>query len=283
VNKNIIIIGNDHNGLEQKNFLKKILKKKFIVIDVGNYNESEKIDYNDPANQLVEILNDNPSAKGILICGTGVGMSIVSNKDRKIRSVLAHSVIVAKKSRNHNDSNVLCLGSWINTKNKNLEIVSRWLNTDFEEGRHIKRVDKIDNKKKYNVSFVNGVFDLIHPGHLELLSFAKSISKKVVVAINSDSSTKKLKGQRRPVVSELDRKVTLLNLYQVDEVLIFDDLKPTNIIKKVNPDVVIRGDDYDKHQVRKRDKIPAHIDIKIIKKKSNFSTTRIIKKIDEFN
>ena len=278
--KKIIIIGNDHNGLEQKKYIKTVLKKKFSIIDIGNYEAKQKTDYNDPAKQLSRIIEDNPGSRGILLCGTGVGMSIVSNKNKKIRSVLAHSIIVAKKSRDHNDTNVLCLGTWINDKNQNLKIISAWINAKFGEGRHVRRVEKINDEKKYSISLVNGVFDLLHPGHLELLNFAKSLSRKLVVAINSDESTKKIKGKNRPINNEVDRKYALLNISHVDEVVVFNEIKPTSIIKTIKPNVIIRGDDYKATVVRKRDNIPTNIDIKIFQKKSGYSTTEIINKIN---
>ena len=281
--KKILIIGCDHNGLEQKEYIKKNLKNFFSIVDVGNYNTKEKVDYNDPAQQLSRIIKENPGSKGILLCGTGVGMSIVSNKCKNIRAVLAHSSIVAKRSREHNDTNVLCLGTWINDKKLNLKIISAWMNTEFGEGRHVKRVDKINNDKKFTISLVNGVFDLLHPGHLELLNYAKSFSKKLVVAINSDKSTKKIKGKNRPINNEIDRKYALLNIEHVDEVVIFDEIKPTKIIKKIRPNVVIRGDDYSASVVRRRDNIPSKIKIKIFPKKNGHSTTQIINKINAIN
>lgn len=279
--KKIIVIGNDHNGLEQKNFIKKILNKKFTVIDVGNYELGEKVDYIEPANQLSKIIQDNPGSRGILLCGTGVGMNIVSNKNKNIRSVLAHSVTVAKKSRDHNDSNVICLGTWINDKHQNIKIVSAWIDTQFGEGRHVKRVEKIERLEKYPIVFVNGVFDILHTGHIQLLNFAKSLGKKLVVAINSDNSVRKLKGKNRPINSQIDRKYALLNISHVDEVIIFDENKPTKVVKKIKPSVIVRGDDFKASVVRKRDKIPNYIDIKIFQKIRGYSTTNIINKIND--
>jgi rfaE bifunctional protein nucleotidyltransferase chain/domain len=279
--KKFIVIGNDHNGLDQKNFIKKILNKKFTVIDVGNYELGEKVDYIEPANQLSKIIQDNPGSRGILLCGTGVGMNIVSNKNKNIRSVLAHSVTVAKKSRDHNDSNVICLGTWINDKSHNLKIVSAWLDTQFGEGRHVKRVEKIERLEKYPIAFVNGVFDILHTGHIQLLNFAKSVGKKLVVAINSDDSVRKLKGKNRPINSQIDRKYALLNISHVDEVIIFDENKPTKVIKKIKPSVIVRGDDFKASAVRKRDNIPNYIDIKIFQKIKGYSTTNIINKIND--
>jgi ribose 5-phosphate isomerase B len=280
--KKILVIGCDHNGFEQKEFIKKILKKKFSVIDVGCYIKFEKIDYNDPANILSKIVSENQGSKGILLCGTGVGMSIVSNKRNNVRSVLAHSELVAKKSREHNDTNVLCLGCWINDESKNLKIIDSWLNTNFGAGRHVKRVEKIDNRfKKYEIGFVNGVFDILHTGHIELLKFAKSLVAKLVVGINSDLSTKKIKGKNRPINNELDRKFALDSISYVDEVVIFRETKPTKLISNIKPSVIIRGSDFSQSQVRKRDKIPKNVDIKIFQKKVGYSTTKTINHINE--
>ena len=278
--KKIIIIGSDHNGTEQKIKIINVLKKKnFIVIDVGNFNAENKVDYNEIAQQLGIIVNqDLKNFIGVLICGTGVGVNIVANKCKGIRSVLAHSMLVAEKSREHNDSNVICLGSWVNDIDSNLKIISSWLGTKFGNDRHIKRVSKINSEfdGKYNVGFLNGVFDIIHPGHIELIKFARGICHKLVIAINSDISTRKIKGKLRPINNEQDRKNTLLSFEGVEEVVIFEQISPSTIIKKIRPDVIIRGDDYNEEQVRIRDKINKKINIKIFKKKIGFSTTKLI-------
>lgn len=278
--KKIIIIGSDHNGTVQKKEILFFLKKKnYTIIDIGNFNAEQKVDYNEIAHLLGVIVNqDLKKFIGVLLCGTGVGVNIVANKCKGIRSVLAHSVLVAEKSREHNDSNVICLGTWVNNIDTNLKILSSWLGTKFGNDRHIKRVSKINSQfnNKYNLGFLNGVFDIIHPGHIELIKFARDICNKLVVAINSDNSTKKIKGNSRPINNEQDRKNTLLSIEGIDEVLIFEDISPTKIIKEINPDVIIRGDDYNENQVRIRDKISKKIDIKIFKKKPGYSTTKLI-------
>ena len=264
--KKIIIIGSDHNGTNQKVGITKFLKNRgYIVIDIGNYNENIKTDYNDIAHQLGSIVNqDLKKIIGILICGTGVGVNIVANKCKGIRSVLAHSILVASKSREHNDSNIISLGSWVNSVEENIKIVSAWLGTKFGQDRHIKRIAKIESEfnKKYKLGFLNGVFDIIHPGHVELIKFAGDICDKLVIGINSDISTRKIKGRNRPINNERDRKNTLMSFNYVNEVLIFNEKSPTKIINKIKPDVIIRGDDFNEKQVRIRDKINKKIEIK---------------------
>ena len=281
--KKIIIIGSDHNGTNQKVGITKFLKNRgYIVIDIGNYNENIKTDYNDIAHQLGSIVNqDLKKIIGILICGTGVGVNIVANKCKGIRSVLAHSILVASKSREHNDSNIISLGSWVNSVEENIKIVSAWLGTNFGQDRHIKRIAKIESEfnKKYKLGFLNGVFDIIHPGHVELIKFAGDICDKLVIGINSDISTRKIKGRNRPINNERDRKNTLMSFNYVNEVLIFNEKSPTKIINKIKPDVIIRGDDFNKKQVRIRDKINKKIEIKIFKKKPGYSTTNIISSV----
>lgn len=281
--KKIIIIGSDHNGTNQKVEITKFLKNRgYIVIDIGNYNENIKTDYNDIAHQLGSIVNqDLKKIIGILICGTGVGVNIVANKCKGIRSVLAHSILVASKSREHNDSNVISLGSWVNNVEENIKILSAWLGTKFGEDRHIKRIAKIESEfnKKYKLGFLNGVFDIIHPGHVELINFAGDICDKLVIGINSDISTRKIKGKNRPINNEIDRKNTLMSFNYVNEVLIFNEKSPTKIINKIKPNVIIRGDDFSEKQVRARDKINKKIEIKIYKKKPGYSTTNIISSV----
>jgi D-beta-D-heptose 7-phosphate kinase/D-beta-D-heptose 1-phosphate adenosyltransferase len=215
-----------------------------------------------------------------LVCGTGVGMSIASNKINGIRSVLTDSLFVATKSREHNDSNILCLGSWVVKKNKVINIINSWLKSSFKKGRHIKRVNKIEtDKKREKIVMCNGVFDLLHRGHIELLNYAKKIGTKVVVAINSDSSVRKIKGKNRPFINEQERKKILLSMSCIDEVVIFDEINISTIIQKIKPNILLRGDDYSVKEIRKRDSLNPEIKIKIFKKIKGISTTEISKKI----
>ena len=280
LNKNIIVIATDHNGIKQKKFICNKLSKNYRIIDLGPYDNLNKVDYTDYSSQLSKIISTKQADLGILICGTGVGMSIVSNKYKNVRAALVHNLVSAVNSKDHNDANVLCLGSWINNQNTNLKLTKYWLERKFGEGRHVKRVEKIEpNKDKQKVIFTNGVFDILHSGHIELLKFAKSLGHKLVVGINSDKSAKKYKGKNRPINNENDRKAILLQLTVVDEVIIFNDLYPKNLIKNIRPNIVVRGSEFTADQVRQRDNIPNDIKVKIFPIKRGYSTTRTIKKI----
>ena len=105
------------------------------------------------------------------------------------------------------------------------------------------------------------------------------IGKKLVVGLNSDKSVKIIKGKNRPINNQNDRKNMLLQLNPVDEVLLFDERKPINLINQINPDVVLKGAEYSTDQIRKFDQIPPNIKIKTFPMKKGYSTTKTIKKI----
>lgn len=277
----IVILGADHNGVELKSIVKEHLSKNnYCCIDIGAYNSQTKVDYVDYATTLGKIIDNNEANLGVLICGTGVGMSMVANRFANVRASLVHNLETAKKSREHNNANVLCLGAWINPTELNLEIVDAWFGQKFGEGRHALRVEKFPGERKSKkVVFTNGVFDIFHPGHLRLLKFAKSLGDKLIVGINSDRATKILKGEDRPVNNQDIRKATLESLDFVDEVIIFDDAKTIDIIQQVKPDVVVKGGEWAAEEVRQRDQIPPDIEVKICPLLAGFSTTSLIKKV----
>jgi len=276
----IILLGADHNGYSLKNYVKKFLKESgFLVIDLGPFEDARSVDYVDFANQLAQIIHRGDAESGILICGTGVGMSIVANKVDGIRAVLAHNYKTAIKSREHNDSNVLCLGAWVNDVESNLEIVGGWLEEKFGEYRHVRRLSKIDQNPLGKLVFTNGVFDILHAGHIELLKFSKRLGDKLVVGLNSDSSVRKIKGPDRPVNSELDRKAVLESIKYVDEVIIFDEHKSTNIVKTLRPAIVVKGGEWTATEVRARDEIPNDVEVKVCPLVQGYSSTKIITNI----
>jgi len=138
-----IAIASDHRGFEAKQQIKAILTQLgHEYIDFGA-NDSNPIDYPDTAYLAAMAVSKKQADRGILICATGLGMSIVANKIKGIRAVLCHDELSAQISRDHNDANVLCLsGDQINEVILR-KIVEVWLNTDFSGGRHQRRVRKI--------------------------------------------------------------------------------------------------------------------------------------------
>jgi len=276
----VVLLAADHNGVALKNDIAAHLKTLgYNAIDLGPYTDQEKVDYVDYARQLSRIIDNGDADKGILICGTGVGMSITANRFPKVRAALVRDIETAIKCREHNDANVLCLGAWISPKDLAVQIVENWLNEPFGEGRHVRRVEKITPHRQEAIVFTNGIFDVIHTGHIELLKFARSLGGKLIVGINSDRATKLLKGPDRPVNNENDRKFLLQSIKDVDEVVIFDEVLPTGIITQIKPDIVVKGGEWPAEEVRRRDKIPDYIEVKTFPLVKDYSTTNIIKKI----
>jgi len=279
----IVVIASDHNGVDQKEDIKRYLQTRNIkVLDLGPY-DSESVDYNFYAKNLAKIIQNKEADNGILICGTGVGMSIVANRLSDVRAVLAHNNITTLKSREHNDSNVLCLGSWISSKDEMIQYVESWLAEDWAEGRHWKRVGAID-KSNSEIVLTNGVFDILHSGHINLLEFAKSQGKKLVVAIDTDERVRSLKGNERPI-NNLSERINVLNAIRyVDEVISFGSKKELDdIYKLTETSVIVKGSEWTELELRERDNIPEKIKIKIYPLYKNLSTTKIVDKIKKNN
>lgn len=145
-------IASDHAGFELKNYLKNELKKEgYEVIDYGP--EIKKVvDYPDYAEKVAKAIQNKEIKFGVLICGTGIGMSIVANKFKGIRAARCCSIYDAVLSRQHNDANIITLGGRLIGKELSFEITKTFLSTPFTKGRHLPRVNKIkrieDEKNK---------------------------------------------------------------------------------------------------------------------------------------
>ena len=138
-----ISIGADHGGFKLKEEIKDHLKKRKIAFkDLGTFSE-ESVDYPDIGKRVARAVASKKYKFGILVCGTGLGMSMVANRVKGIRAALCHNVYTAKMSRAHNDANILCLGGRVLKKALALKIVDAFLKTPFEGGRHLRRVKKI--------------------------------------------------------------------------------------------------------------------------------------------
>lgn len=139
-----IVIGSDHAAFEMKEFVKEfLLSKKIEVIDVGT-DSSARCDYPDYASALVKVVLDQ-KIQGILLCGSGIGVSIVANRYKGIRAALCRSASDAEMSRKHNDANVLCLGARTNSNEEIKTIINSWFENSFEDGRHTDRLNKFKN------------------------------------------------------------------------------------------------------------------------------------------
>jgi ribose 5-phosphate isomerase B len=138
-----IAIGSDHRGYLLKEQIESMLVGAgHDVRDVGAPSE-ESVDYPDFAGAVSDLVGRGEYERGILICGSGIGMSIAANKHRGVRGALCTSLTLAEFSRRHNDSNVLCLGSQNQSPEEALRMVDLWLKTEFEGGRHGVRLEKI--------------------------------------------------------------------------------------------------------------------------------------------
>jgi ribose 5-phosphate isomerase B len=139
-----IVIGSDHAGFNLKQTLLSLLSELgHSYEDFGCY-DTTSVDYPDIARPVAEAVAQGRFDQGILICSTGVGMSIVANKVHGIRAALCQDTFSARRAREHNNANVLCLGEWVTGKGLAREIVSIYLRSEFVGGRHSRRVEKID-------------------------------------------------------------------------------------------------------------------------------------------
>ncbi len=141
-----IAIGNDHAGVELKNIIKEHLRKQgYEVMNVGT-DTLDSVDYPDIAKEVAKAVLEEKVQYGIIICGTGIGISISANKIKGIRAALAHNEFTARLSRMHNNANVIALGARVIGDELAKACVDAFISTEFEGGRHARRVCKIEEK-----------------------------------------------------------------------------------------------------------------------------------------
>lgn len=144
----VIAIGSDHHGLSLKPALKKSIEAlKGEWLDLGPHNE-DSVDYPDYANDVVNAITSGRAHYGILICGSGIGMSMVANRDPSIRAALCHDVEAATMTRKHNDANILVLSAKSTAPETAANLIKAFLTTDFEGGRHQRRIEKFSERPK---------------------------------------------------------------------------------------------------------------------------------------
>ena len=140
-----LVIGSDHGGYQLKEKLKDLLDELGVEYKDFGVDSLESVDYPDYGRQVAQAVAEGSYQRGILICGTGIGMSITANKVKGIRAALCHDVYSARMTRKHNNSNVLTLGARVIGIDLAKEIVKAWLEEDFDGGRHQRRIDKISD------------------------------------------------------------------------------------------------------------------------------------------
>ena len=143
IKANTIVMASDHAGFELKNEIKKFLiKKGKKILDLGT-NNNISVDYPDYAHRLSKTIKKNSRQFGVLVCGSGIGMSMAANRHKNIRAALCYDVKSSKLSRQHNNANVIAIGSRLTKKNLALKCVNTFIKTNFEGGRHLGRIKKI--------------------------------------------------------------------------------------------------------------------------------------------
>ena len=138
-----VCIASDHAGFKLKEDIKNHLINKYVsIFDLGPY-ENKSVDYPDYAKKLAKRIKDKISNIGILVCGSGTGMAISANKTRGIRAAVCYNATSTRLSRQHNNANIIALGSRLTKKSLSLKLVELFLKTKFEGGRHLKRIKKL--------------------------------------------------------------------------------------------------------------------------------------------
>lgn len=145
-----IVIGSDHGGLNLKTALTSYLSRRSVSVTDAGTNSDASVDYPDFGEKVANTVLSGAADLGILICGTGIGMSIAANKVPGIRAALVTDVFMARMAKEHNNANILVLGGRVLDEQKACDLVGAWLDASFEGGRHQGRLDKIaEIEKKY--------------------------------------------------------------------------------------------------------------------------------------
>jgi ribose 5-phosphate isomerase B len=144
----MIAVGSDHGGYELKEAIKALLQDRGIAVEDLGTDNGNSVDYPDFGEKVARKVSSGEAEKGILTCGTGIGMSIVANKFPRVRAALAADPYMAKMAKEHNNANILVLGGRVLDENEAREMVATWLDAKFEGGRHQGRLDKISALEK---------------------------------------------------------------------------------------------------------------------------------------
>jgi len=144
----MLAVGSDHGGLELKQAVCEFLENRRLQCEDYGTNGSDSVDYPDFGAKVAEAVSTGRVAAGVLVCGTGIGMSIIANKFPGVRAALVHDAFTAQMAKEHNNANILILGGRILSVEEGLKLVEIWLDSSFEGGRHQSRLDKIAAAEK---------------------------------------------------------------------------------------------------------------------------------------
>jgi len=140
----MIVLGSDHGGLALKEAVKAFLKERGLPLEDCGTDNGDSVDYPDFGEKVARRVSSGSAEKGVLFCGTGIGMSIVANKFPRVRAALVTDVFMARMAKEHNNANILVLGGRVLDGEKAKKMVAVWLDASFEGGRHQGRLDKIE-------------------------------------------------------------------------------------------------------------------------------------------
>ncbi len=136
-------MGSDHGGFELKELIVQSLQEMGLEVESVGCHSMDSVNYPDFSDKICALVQEGDCDRGILVCGTGIGMSIAANRHRDIRAALCHESFTARMSREHNNANVLCLGGRVIGPEIALDVVRTWLETEFSGGRHQRRLDML--------------------------------------------------------------------------------------------------------------------------------------------
>lgn len=181
-----LFIASDHGGFALKEFIKENLAPDVTLNDLGT-NSEDSVDYPDFAHMMASRITAQPDASGILICGTGIGMSITANRHRDIRAALVHDKFTAQMAKEHNNANILILGGRVLTPETALELVKTWLECKYENGRHQRRLDLIENRNLNSTRDISAPIGVVDPEIKKLIDQETEREESKLIMIASEN------------------------------------------------------------------------------------------------
>ena len=181
-----LFIASDHGGYQLKEFLKSNLPKQYKLQDLGTASETS-VNYPEFAHKLADQVAANPNTSGILICGTGIGMSITANRHRNIRAALVHDKFTAQMAKEHNNANIIALGGRVLEPSTALELVELWLTSEYSGGRHQQRLDLIERRNLNSNRNIAAPLSEVDPEISQLITHETEREESKLIMIASEN------------------------------------------------------------------------------------------------